>query len=168
MKRIPLDSISVLSSPEYSPIDGKSKLSFEANESPSPTPNQNPAKKHRRLSSHMSQRTASQSPIFQRGRGRPIKKSQDGVPISVKSSNVKPASNRSGVVMRREYHNDSAMRSREKFNSALDELWQEMPETVRSQASGQFAPRKLSRADKVEVAISYIRNVRSCVENRKS
>ena len=135
-------------------------------------PNQNSPQKHNRLSSQRGQRTAPQSPILRQGPGRPSKKSllfvKDRVPISSESSNVKPGSKRSRIVMRREHHNNSALRSRTKFNSALDELWQEMPETVRSRASGEIAPRELSRAEKVEVVISYIRDVRSSMENRKS
>ena len=59
----------------------------------------------------------------------------------------------------REVHNDSAMRSRAKFNTALAALWNQVPEEMQVQALGEDAARQIPRAEKVEIVILYIRSL---------
>ena len=59
------------------------------------------------------------------------------------------------VTMRRVIHNDSAMRSRARFNTVLEELWNEVPEKERTVDSS----RQLCRAEKIEMVISYVRKL---------
>lgn len=68
---------------------------------------------------------------------------------------------RSLIAMRRQIHNGSAMRSRARFNTVLDELWNEIPEDNRQEAS-MDASRQLSRAEKIEHVISYVRDLKRC------
>jgi hypothetical protein len=69
---------------------------------------------------------------------------------------------------RRQFHNDSATRSRAKFNTLLDQLWDEVPEGQRVQALGENISRQLSRADKIEVVVSYVRIMRAKVKSVRS
>jgi hypothetical protein len=94
-----------------------------------------------------------------RGPGRPSK-----AQLAARGLESKNLSSRSKVTLRREFHNDSATRSRAKFNGALDELWKEIPEEHRSQVSGFDKARQVSRAEKVEIIISFIRKLRRQVE----
>ena len=66
---------------------------------------------------------------------------------------------RLSVTLRREIHNDSAMRSRAKFNNALENLWNELPEHIQLEALGRDLCRQIPRAEKVEIMISYIRKL---------
>jgi hypothetical protein len=90
-------------------------------------------------------------PIRRRGPGRPRKTQSSDAPIS----------GRSLLAVRREFHNDSAMRSRARVNTALDGLWNEVPEKKRIQALGKESERQVSRAEKVEIVISYIRDLKA-------
>ena len=92
--------------------------------------------------------------VHRRGPGRP-KKTEQGSSAARRSR-----------VAKREFHNDSAMRSRAKFNSALDELWNELPETARLEAIRNESSRQISRAKKLEVMISYLKSLQAKVERR--
>ena len=48
------------------------------------------------------------------------------------------------------------MRSRARFNSVLDELWNEVPERERTVTDPS---RQLCRAEKIEIVISYVRKL---------
>jgi len=58
--------------------------------------------------------------------------------------------------MRRKVHNDSAMRSRNRFNVVLDELWNEVPE--RERPSDPCRP--ICRAERIEIVIAHIRKLK--------
>jgi hypothetical protein len=65
------------------------------------------------------------------------------------------------VKLRRQMHNDSAMRSRARLNQALEDLWKLVPEEERvSQPEIGEDQREVCRAVKVEVAISYLRKLK--------
>jgi len=75
-------------------------------------------------------------------------------------------SGRTLVTARRQIHNDSAMRSRAKFNSVLDELWNEVPEGERQKATmGMDPSRQISRAERVEIVIMYLRKLQRKVKS---
>jgi hypothetical protein len=61
----------------------------------------------------------------------------------------------------RRLHNDSASRSRARFSAMLDELWNEIPITERRTTDQLevFGQRQISRAEKVELAILYVRKL---------
>jgi len=68
----------------------------------------------------------------------------------------------SGVKLRRQMHNDSAMRSRARLNNMLDELWSAIPKEERIVPQhGTPEEREVCRAVKVEVAISYIKKLQA-------
>ena len=95
-------------------------------------------------------------PVRRRGPGRPCKSQ-----VAAMQSEEKRPTGRALVTMRRQIHNDSAMRSRARFNTVLDELWNEVPEDERSKALAKSDPtRQLSRAEKIEVVISFVRRLR--------
>lgn len=104
--------------------------------------------------------SAPQSPLHARRRpGRPTKSQ-----LAVQSSDRKRPAGRSLVTARRQTHNDSAMRSRARLNTALDNLWNTIPTVQRvrpmSESGLDFHPvRDISRADKVEIAVSYMRKL---------
>jgi hypothetical protein len=98
----------------------------------------------------LSQIDSIEPPIRRRGPGRPSKaqlarEKQEG-----------RQSTKNVVTMRRVIHNDSAMRSRARFNTVLDELWNEVPERERMVADPS---RQLCRAEKIEIVISYVRKL---------
>jgi hypothetical protein len=101
-------------------------------------------------------------PVRRRGPGRPCK-----AQLAAMQSDEKRPTGRALVTMRRQIHNDSAMRSRARFNSVLDELWNEVSEEERSKALSKADPtRQLSRAEKIEVVISYLRKLRKDANTR--
>ena len=83
-----------------------------------------------------------------RGRGRPKK---------LLFSTENPGK-RAVVKARRSFHNDSAKRSRDRFNTALEDLWSQIPEGERLIHEEK---KILARAEKVEITISYIRRLRT-------
>jgi hypothetical protein len=91
--------------------------------------------------------------------GRPSK-----AEIAARGHENKNLSSRSKHTLRREFHNGSATRSRAKFNGALEELWEVVPEEHRMHALGIDVARQVSRAEKVEIIISYIRKLRTEAE----
>ena len=58
------------------------------------------------------------------------------------------------ITIRREFHNNSATRSRAKFNSALDELWNEVPEDERLKVLG-VVPERPSPSSKKGSKLLY-------------
>ena len=93
--------------------------------------------------------------IRRRGPGRPSKaqlarEKQEG-----------KQSTKSAVTIRRVIHNDSAMRSRARFNTVLDELWNEVPERDRMVTDPS---RQLCRAEKIEIVISYVRKLQKRID----
>lgn len=59
------------------------------------------------------------------------------------------------ITMRRQAHNETASRSRNRVKSAFEELWNELPESERLiDLSGP-----LSRAERIDIVISYIRKL---------
>ena len=108
-----------------------------------------------RQAGHKGQQTQeAPSPHRRRGPGRP-KKGEQRTKTSGKSSSR---------TYRREVHNDSAMRSRAKFNGALAALWNEVPERVQLEALGEDISRQIPRAEKVEIVISYIRSLETVLD----
>jgi len=87
------------------------------------------------------------------GPGRPNK-----AQLAARSS---PENRRSMISKSRQLHNDSASRSRARFTAVLEELWNEVPpsERLRSEQLEVFGQRQLSRAEKVEMAILYVRKL---------
>jgi hypothetical protein len=101
-----------------------------------------------------------------RGPGRPSK-----AQLAAQKTIGKGLSARASASARREMHNDSAMRSRIRLNSTIDELWDSVPKSARSQyhsvtstwnpVGGRIDPlRELSRAEKVAIALSYLRKLK--------
>jgi len=72
------------------------------------------------------------------------------------------------TTIKRQVHNDSAMRSRLRFNTILDDLWEEVPEWERSQALAKGDPsRCLCRAERIEIVTLYLRELRKTAENER-
>lgn len=92
-----------------------------------------------------------------RPRGRPKKSEGERYDNTTKS--------RSAISICRQFHNDSAMRSRLKVNTLLDNLWDEVPEWHRVQRLESKFSLSLSRADKLEVVISYMRIMQAKVRS---
>ena len=99
-----------------------------------------------------SPQTAAPVPPRRRGPGRPSK-------AELLLEGKKPSA-RTLMTMRRQFHNDSATRSRARFNKVLTELWNEVPEAERTNFLGNDDPgRQVCRAEKIETVISYIRKL---------
>ena len=84
-----------------------------------------------------------------------------------KAQNDKRPTGQNLVIMKRHIHNDSSMRSRARFNTVLEELWNEIPEAERlptlSEVTDPRRPR--CRTEKIEVVISYIGKLHKCMRN---
>jgi hypothetical protein len=92
-----------------------------------------------------------EKPIIHRNRpGRPSK--------AQLASNTRPTG-RAAITIRRTVHNDSASRSRARFTKVLDELWNVVPERERIVAQDVEPTRPLSRAEKIEIVIGYVREL---------
>ena len=94
--------------------------------------------------------------VHRRGPGRPRK-----APNSALFPTNKRPTGHAAVKLRRQLHNDSAMRSRARFHEALEELWNVVPaldKAVQSE-NGIDDNREVSRAVKVEVAINYLKKL---------
>jgi hypothetical protein len=96
-------------------------------------------------------------PVRRRGPGRPSKAQN-----SAQFPNKRPTGH-SAVKLRRQMHNDSAMRSRARLNKALEELWKVVPAQDRTFQSenGVDDNREVCRAVKVEVAINYLKKLQA-------
>jgi len=100
-------------------------------------------------------------PIRRRGPGRPSK-----AQTAAQYPNNKRPTGHSAVKLRRQMHNDSAMRSRARLNNTLEELWNIIPKHERilddSIAESDFDDnREVCRAVKVEVAIAYLKKLQT-------
>jgi hypothetical protein len=84
----------------------------------------------------------------------PPPRRKPGRPKKSAQSRVK---SRSIINKQRQFHNDNAMRSRARLNTLLNQLWDEVPESLRIRAMGGNPPKRLSRAEKIEAAVSYMR-----------
>lgn len=93
--------------------------------------------------------------LCRRRPGRPPKSQ-----IAMQSFGGNRPDSHSQITIRRKTHNDSVMRSRTKFNTALDELWEEVPEQMRLEMLGANHIRQISRAEKVEIITSYFRKLK--------
>lgn len=72
-------------------------------------------------------------------------------------SKQKPPTER---VVRKLLHNDSASRSRARFATALEKLWNTIPEAEKEERVRELDPsRPLSRAEKVEIAMGYLKKL---------
>jgi len=105
-------------------------------------------------------------PLRRRGPGRPSK-SHNPAP----STQQKRPTGHSAVKLRRQMHNDSAMRSRARLNQTLDELWKCIPKQEKALQHGtgdgeSDDGREVCRAIKVEVAISYLKKLQALVTER--
>ena len=74
------------------------------------------------------------------------------------------------LVTTRRMHNDSAMRSMFRLNAMLDDLWSAIPTEQRVRPKSQSGVdlnlvREISRADKIEIAISYMRRMQEHLKN---
>jgi hypothetical protein len=97
--------------------------------------------------------------IRRRGPGRPTK-----AQAAANYSNTKRPTGHSAVKVRRQMHNDSAMRSRARLNKALEDLWAVIPLPDRTiQSNGGEDNREVCRAVKVEVAIAYVRKLQASI-----
>ena len=67
------------------------------------------------------------------------------------------------ATMKRQIHNDNAMRSRAKFNTVCEELWNEVPLAERAHATSKSADpgRQTCRAEKIEIVMAYVRRLQT-------
>ena len=98
-------------------------------------------------------------PPRRRGPGRPSK-------AQLAAEGIHGKRGRSSITLRREIHNDSAMRSRARFNTVLDQLWAVLPEKERAEIPNSDMSRTVCRAEKIEIVIAYIRKLQDEVERR--
>ena len=112
-----------------------------------------------RLSPRHSSSNARQSPS-------PPPPPRRGRPCKAKRSITKHPVGPLLVKARREFHNNSAARSRARLNAMLDNLWSTIPPELRvgpksesASAMGHTLGRELSRASQVEIAVSYIESM---------
>jgi len=98
-------------------------------------------------------------PPRRRGPGRPSK-------AQLAAEGIQGKRGRSSVTLRREIHNDSAMRSRARFNNVLDQLWSVLPDHERSELSTTDASRTVCRAEKIEIVIAYVKKLQMEAQRR--
>ncbi len=103
-------------------------------------------------------------PVRRRGPGRPSK-----AQAAAQYPNNKRPTGHSAVKLRRQMHNDSAMRSRARLNNTLEELWNIVPKHERVLEGGLGDAdlddnREVCRAVKVEVAIAYLKKLQKRLE----
>ena len=87
--------------------------------------------------------------IRRRGRGRPSKAQR------AREDSEGHQTTKNVITIRRHVHNDSAMRSRARVNTLLDELWDEVPEKERL----THPLRPNCRAEKLDIVRSYVRKL---------
>jgi hypothetical protein len=123
---------------------------------PKPSPTQQHAIARKQLTSPPS------APTRRRGPGRPSKAQS-----AAQFPNSKRPTGHSAVKLRRQMHNDSAMRSRARLNKALEELWKVVPKHERAieTEDGGEDNREVCRAVKVEVAINYLKKLQTRLSN---
>jgi len=92
-----------------------------------------------------------------RGPGRPTK-----AQAAANYPNSKRPTGHSAVKLRRQMHNDSAMRSRARLNKALEELWSAVPPPERTVEPGGGGDNSVvCRALRVEIAIAYLKKLQA-------
>lgn len=101
-------------------------------------------------------------PLRRRGPGRPSKSE-----TMATFPNARPTGHLA-VKLRRKHHNDSAMRSRSRFNTTLESMWKAIPRDERAlqlrEIDGNLDnSRDPCRALKVQVAIGYLRKLQAQV-----
>ena len=97
----------------------------------------------------------------------PFRRRRPGCPSKAQLSVECSSNHLYGRAARREIHNDSATRSRARVNTALDALWKEVPEKRKCiQTRGKDTVRQLSRAEKVEITLLYIRDLKAKMVRR--
>jgi len=137
---------------EHSPAPSSSPSVTESLFVPSPNSSNTPLS----LQSSPSPPPSSMSSLPPRRRpGRPSK-----ALLAARAAKIgKAPSGRALASARREMHNDSAKQSRVRLNTAIDELWGTLPKSARIVPPGSkpVCERDLSRADKVGIALSYMR-----------
>lgn len=104
--------------------------------------------------------TPSNPPPRRRGPGRPSK-------AQLAAEGIHGKRGRS-VTIRREIHNDSAMRSRARFNTVLDQLWAVLPKKERAAMPSSDASRTVCRAEKIEIVIEYVKKLQLEAQRRDS
>lgn len=107
-------------------------------------------------------------PARRRGPGRPSKAQS-----AAQFPNNKRPTGHSAVKIRRQMHNDSAMRSRARLNNMLEELWNIIPKSERALQADETGTeisdnREVCRALKVEVAINYMKKLQARLEGDRN
>lgn len=107
-------------------------------------------------------------PVRRRGPGRPSK-----AQAAAQYPNNRRPTGHSAVKLRRQMHNDSAMRSRARLNNTLEELWNIVPKHERVLDAGLGEAdfddnREVCRAVKVEMAIAYLKKLQKGLEEREA
>jgi hypothetical protein len=95
----------------------------------------------------------------------PVRRQRPGRPSKAQAAQFpgqKRPTGHSAVKFRRQMHNDSAMRSRARLNSVLEELWNLIPK--REKLGESTEEREICRAAKVEVAIGYLKKLQRGLE----
>lgn len=90
---------------------------------------------------------------FTRRRGRPRKTS-----LGPPKESWKSTPKRLIMKVSRALHNNSARRSRDKFHTAIEELWKQVPQDEQLGFDGKA---NLSRSEKLQITTSYIRKLRN-------
>ena len=93
---------------------------------------------------------------------RQFRKTGPGRPSKAQlAARASPENRRTIITKSRQLHNDSASRSRARFSAVLEDLWSEIPHAERSRTDELevFGQRQLSRSEKVELAILYVRKL---------
>ena len=117
-------------------------------------------RKSQSFSSQYSTSTLQSSlPTSRRHPGRPSKSQ-----LAIQGSDRKRPTGGSLITVRRQMHKDSATRSRARLNDLLDSLWDVIPieQRIPPKSLSDFdldSMSKFSRADKIEIAISYMRKM---------
>lgn len=92
-----------------------------------------------------------------RGRGRPIGPKREKLPSEKGVQKVR--------------HNASASKSRARFSAALDNLWHQVPERKRSSILATRTTdlsKPLSRAEKVEIVLDYMKGLQSKADRKRN
>ena len=97
---------------------------------------------------------SSQNSSLRRGPGRPPKLANGADHVSSNSNTYRR--------IRRQYHNESAMRSRAKLNLLVDQLWNEVPDVEKSKVVNVNAA-IVSRSEKIQAALLYIRKLSAAI-----
>jgi hypothetical protein len=84
-----------------------------------------------------------------------VRRRRPGRPSNAQISELLKKRPYSAVKVRRQMHNDSAMRSRARLNKLLEELWEIVPVQYRTFQVENGKTREVCRAQKVEDAINY-------------